>query len=112
MKFGQAIRDFFSALFQSKLVLQLRADLDEAKRERDYFRGQCERLQLLTQPRPQTRPQPKPDWRETPPQGATQIGQRKTWAELQAENTKKIAEEIKKMEEIGQQPIQQRSQNH
>ena len=108
MKLAQAIRDFFSALFQSKLVLQLRADLEEAKRERDYFRSQMERFQLMSQPRPQ----PRPDWRETQPQGATQVGKRKTWAELQAENTKKIAEEIKKMEEIGQQPIQQRSQNH
>ena len=108
MKLAQAIRDFFSALFQSKLVLQLRADLEEAKRERDYFRSQMERFQLMSQPRPQ----PRPDWRETQPQGVTQVGKRKTWAELQAENTKKIAEEIKKMEEIGQQPIQQRSQNH
>ena len=90
MRFAQAVRDFFSALFQSKLVLQLRADLDEAKRERDYFRGQCERLQLLTQPRPQ----PRADWRETQPQGATKIGGRKTWAEIQAENTKKIADEL------------------
>ena len=90
MKFGQAIRDFFSALFQSKLMLQLRADLEEAKRERDYFRSQMERFQLMSQPRLQ----PRPDWRETPPAGATKIGGRKTWAELQAENTKKIADEL------------------
>ena len=90
MRFAQAIRDFFSALFQSKLVLQLRADLEEAKRERDYFRSQMERFQLMSQPRPQ----PRPDWRETQPQGATQVGKRKTWAELQAENTKKIADEL------------------
>jgi hypothetical protein len=82
MKYAQAIRDFLSTLFGSKLVLQLRADLDERTRERDYFRGQFERMQLMAIPRsaPVVPRQPRPE-------GATQVGARKSWAQIVAENT-------------------------
>jgi hypothetical protein len=84
MKYAQAIRDFLSTLFGSKLVLQLRADLDERTRERDYFRGQFERMQLMAIPRsaPVVPRQPRPE-------GATQVGARKSWAQIVAENTQK-----------------------
>lgn len=46
IEFATKTREFLSALFGSKLVVQLRAEIEEAKRERDYFRGRCERLEL------------------------------------------------------------------
>ena len=94
MKFAQAIRDFLSTLFGSKLVLQLRADLEETRKERDYFRGQFERMQLLAIPRSITPLGP----RIREPQGATQVGTRKSWAQILAANTEaqnKIAAEKK-----------------
>ena len=46
IEFATKTREFLSALFGSKLVVQLRAEIEEVKRERDYFRGRCERLEL------------------------------------------------------------------
>lgn len=83
MKYAAAIREFFSALFGSKLVVELRAELTEARRERDYFRGQFERMQLIAMPRsaPLVPRAPRPE-------GLTQPGTRRTWAQILAENTK------------------------
>jgi hypothetical protein len=92
MKYAKALREFFSILFGSQLVVQLRADLEEARRQADYFRGQFERMQLLAIPRsvPQTE---RPDWRRTNAEGATRVGRRRTWAQIVEENTKRIQEE-------------------
>lgn len=95
MRWAKAIREFFSILFGSQLVVQLRQDLDEAKRERDYFRGQLERANLLIAP-PRTISSARPDWRVTNPEGQTRVGTRRTWAQIQAENTQKIKEEAAK----------------
>ena len=92
MKWAKAIREFFSILFGSQLVVQLRREIESLKGERDYFRGQFERMQLLAIPR-STPPQPRGDWRTTDPQGATKVGTRKTWAQIQAENTQNLNEE-------------------
>jgi hypothetical protein len=92
MKYAQWIRDFLSTLFGSKLVVELRAEVAEARRERDYFRGQLERANLITHPQRPTIA-PRPDWRQTDPAGVTVVGGRKTWAMIQAENTQRIAEE-------------------
>jgi hypothetical protein len=93
MKYAQWIRDFLSTLFGSKLVVELRAELAEARRERDYFRGQLERANLIAYPQRPTAAT-RPDWRQTDPAGATAVGGRKTWSMIQAENTKKIAQEL------------------
>jgi hypothetical protein len=84
VRIAENLRAFIDALFGSKLVAQLRADLTEAKAERDYFRGQFERMQLLAVPRtaPVVPRQPRPE-------GATQVGARKSWGQIVAENTQK-----------------------
>ena|ERR1700678_545162 len=46
LTFAQRTRAFFRALFGSRLMVQTLAELDEARRERDYFRGRCERLEM------------------------------------------------------------------
>jgi hypothetical protein len=85
MKYATAIREFLSALFGSKLVVELRAELAEARKERDYFRGQFERMQLVAIPH-RIAPIEK---RTVQPGGLTQTGGRKSWAMIQAENTQK-----------------------
>ena len=90
MKWAQAIRDFFSILFQSKLVVELRREIEDIKTERDYFRGQFERMQLIANPPRIVSTQP----RTAAPAGATRPGGRKTFAQLQAENTQRIRDEI------------------
>jgi hypothetical protein len=95
MKFAKWIRDFLSTLFGSTLVVELRAELAEARRERDYFRGQWERIQLMVAPQRSASSGPRPDWRtQNPPAGLTRTGGRKTWAQLQKENTDRIAAEM------------------
>jgi hypothetical protein len=92
MNWALAIREWFRTLFGSRYVTQLEKDIDEARRERDYFRSQMERMQLLI-----GRPQFAATPRTNPAPGqATKVGSRRTWAEIQAENTlrnKKILEE-------------------
>lgn len=80
MKYAILIREFFRTLFGSRYVSQLEKDIDEMRKERDYFRAETQRLMLFTQQRPQPA---RPDWREIPPAGAKLVGGRKTWAEIQ-----------------------------
>ena len=68
--------------FGNKLVLQLRRELEEARRERDYFRGKVDRLEeklygLAMQPHSGP----------TRPIDPTPAG-RKTWAQVQLESLK------------------------
>jgi hypothetical protein len=86
VKYAIAIREFFSALFGSKMVVQLRADLEEARRERDYFRGRNERLELMLLPNRVTPQTQRSDWRQQNPGGATLVGGRKSWAMIEREN--------------------------
>jgi hypothetical protein len=86
VKYAHAIREFFAALFGSKLMVQLRADLEEARRERDYFRGRNERLELMLLPNKVTPQTQRADWRTTNPGGATLVGGRKSWAMIEREN--------------------------
>jgi hypothetical protein len=95
--FAQRIREFLNTLFGSKLVVQLRADLEEAKRERDYFRGRLELAELRAAPqRTPVKTAGRPaDWRTDKPLGAVEVkGTRKSWAQIQAENTERIRTEI------------------
>jgi hypothetical protein len=94
MKYAIAIREFFAALFGSKLVVQLRTDLEEARRERDYFRGRNERLELMILPQRTTPQTKRTDWRRDNPGGVTQVGGRKSWAMIEHENTLRINAEI------------------
>jgi hypothetical protein len=86
VKYAIAIREFFAALFGSKLLVQLRADLEEARRERDYFRGRNERLELMLLPQRTTPQTTRADWRTNNPGGVTLTGGRKSWAMIEREN--------------------------
>ena len=82
---AKRIRDFFETLFPDKLVLQLRAELNETRHERDYFKGRAERLELqLLQPRIAARTAeaatPSPGTRLTGTHGG-----RKLWPQVVAE---------------------------
>lgn len=93
MSYAQVIRDFLSTLFGSKLVLQLRADLDEAKRERDYFRGRCERLELAREA------EKKPIvMAPRPPRDMPTVGGHKSWKQVQAEHREKIQQQVAEAE--------------
>jgi hypothetical protein len=85
MRYAQAIRAFLSALFGSNLVAELRAELIEARKERDYFRGQFERMQLLVG---HIRATPATTPRQVTPGGLTREGARRSWAQIQAAHTK------------------------
>jgi hypothetical protein len=79
----------FKSFFTSKLVLQLRADLEEARHERDYFRGKVDRLEmvLMRLPEPVSRPR-------TVPANVEPVG-RKSWAQVQEEWLEKQQEALK-----------------
>ena len=80
------IRAFIDSLLPNRVVLLLRAELAEARKERDYFRGRCERLELMLVPNPAPRIVRQP--------AGTQPVGRKTWAQVQAENADRITKEI------------------
>lgn len=86
MNLAKSIHDFIDALFPNRIVIQLRSDLADAKRERDYFRQRAERLELRLIPETVVRP-------VRPPANASPVG-RKTWLQVQAENQEKIKREI------------------
>lgn len=94
-KYAVAIREFFRALFGSQLVVELRAERDEARRERDYFRGRNERLELMILPQRTTPKTERADWRRDNPGGATQVGGRKSWAQIERENRLAIEADLK-----------------
>jgi len=96
---AEKIRAFLDILFGSKLVAQLRADLEESRRSADYFRGQFERMQLLVGHARQA-PAPK----EVRPQGATREGARRSWAQIQAANT---AEQYGPREKVPEEPAKE-----
>ena len=90
---AKRIRDFFETLFPNKLVLELRAELNEIRHERDYFKGRAERLELLlTQPRVANReitgssaPDPRTHTSGT-------VGGRKTWQQVISDRRKELAQ--------------------
>jgi len=86
MNFADRIRSFFDSLLPRRAVLLLSAELAEARKERDYFRGRCERLELMLVPSPAPRIV-RPTGTQVP------IG-RKTWVQVQVENADRIAKEI------------------
>ena len=81
----EALKSFFT----SKLVLQLRADLDEARHERDYFRGKVDRLEMVLMRLPEPAPM-----RKAVPANVEPVG-RKSWAQVQEEWLEKQREELK-----------------
>lgn len=93
VSFAQRTRGFFSALFGSSLLVQLRADLDEARRERDYFRGRCERLELAREA------EKKPVVvAPRPPRDMPTVGGHKSWKQVQAEHREKIQQQVAEAE--------------
>lgn len=86
------IRDFIETLFSSRLVVQLRHDLDEARSQRDYFKGRAERLELqLLQPRIAARQaDANPAEPRAHPTGT--VGGRKTWQQLIKERRAQLAQ--------------------
>ena len=97
---ARRIRDFVETLFPNKLVLQLRADLDETRTQRDYFKGRAERLELLlTQPRLANRDLDAPGstpQRVAHPSGT--VGGRKTWQQVISDRRKALADAAKNAE--------------
>lgn len=57
---AERLREIFDALFTRRIVIQLRADLEEARRERDYFRARADRLELMLLGRPSAARERKP----------------------------------------------------
>lgn len=91
--FALRTREVLSALFGSKIVAQLRADLEEAKRERDYFRGRCERLELARDA------EKKPVVvAPRPPRDMPTVGGHKSWKQVQAEHREKIQQQVAEAE--------------
>lgn len=89
---ARRIRDFFETLFTGRLVLQLRADLDEARSQRDYFKGRAERLELqLLQPRIAAR-QVDVNTAEPRVHSSATVGGRKTWQQIIADRRKQLAQ--------------------
>lgn len=80
----------FKSFFTSKIVIQLRADLQEARHERDYFRGKVDRLEMVLMhlPEPVARPRALPA-------NVEPVG-RKSWAQIQQDwQEKQIKEKAK-----------------
>lgn len=78
---AQRIREFFSVLFGSRRIEDLKDALAKTEKERDYFRGRADRLELmlLGTPRLGAERRPVSVTRETTPIG------RKFWPQVQAE---------------------------
>lgn len=91
LTFAHRTREVLSALFGSKLLVQLRADLEEAKRERDYFRGRCERLELAREQKPVV-------VAPRTPRDMSPLGGHKTWKQVQAEHREKIQQQVAEAE--------------
>ena len=87
-----SIREFIETLFSSRLVIQLRHDLDEARSQRDYFKGRAERLELqLLQPRIAAR-QADANSAELRTHPTGTLGGRKTWQQVVADRRKELAQ--------------------
>ena len=96
---AKRIRDFFEVLFPNKLVLQLRADLNEIRHERDYFKGRAERLELLlTQPRIANRDISTVGTEQPRVHPSGTVGGRKTWQQVISDRRKELAEVAKHAE--------------
>lgn len=90
---AQNIRDSFSVLFGSRRIEDLKAELAEARKERDYFRGRADRLELmLLSPLVQKPIGPRAALDPRP------IG-RKPWIQVQAEELQKQEDAFKKEQE-------------
>ena len=92
LTFANRTREFLSALFGSKLVVQLRAEIEEAKRERDYFRGRCERLELRQELAATPTPIAPRVHKEHAPTG------RKLWPGIVQEHRQKLAKAAQQAE--------------
>ena len=90
---AKRIRDFFETLFPNKLVLELRAELNEIRHERDYFKGRAERLELLlTQPRVANREITGSSAPHPPTHISGTVGGRKTWQQVISDRRKELAQ--------------------
>lgn len=95
MKYAQLIRDFLSALFGSKLVVELRHELSERTQERDYFRGRLERIELAQQMAREKPVMVVPrEKRDMSP-----VAGHKSWRQIQREHTQKTVAALQEEEE-------------
>lgn len=88
MTWPERIRGAIIALFGSRLVLQLRAEIEDLKTQRDYFRTRAERLELISLA-PKTREQTpaiRPD--------VAVITGRKTWKQIQEDHAEQHRREM------------------
>jgi len=79
------LESLFGVSTRNLYIEQLKSDLDECRHVRDYFRSRCDRLELLLLPNQVQRERKPIDVR---PSG------RKSWAQVQQENSEKIKKEI------------------
>jgi hypothetical protein len=86
------LRALLRDLFGSGLVAELRAEIEELKKERDYFRGAFERMQLIALNRP-----PPREVRPVPINAGEHVGSL-TWLQQKQrrieDNKKRAQEEI------------------
>ena len=75
------IRAWLRGLFATRYSMQLEADLAEMKRERDYFKGRAERLELMLMPNRNPIAAVKPELHPA----------RKTWAQVQEDHARQMA---------------------
>ena len=78
---AQSVRDFLHTLFTRRLVLNLEEQIIEARRERDYFKGKSERLELVLESKLSVLNR-APSLPQSP---LPMIPRRKTLSQLQAE---------------------------
>jgi hypothetical protein len=84
--YSARIRDWLRSLFATRYSMQLEADLAEARRERDYFKGRAERLELMLLPGR------NPVTVRAAVQPLQNMG-RKNWAQIEQENAKRMIEQ-------------------
>lgn len=89
LSIAQRIRSFLHELFASRYSGELEREIEDLKRERDYFRGRAERLELRLMPS------------QSPaviPSNFRPVG-RKTFAQVQEEHARKLQEEANQEKE-------------
>lgn len=96
MNFAAKIRSAIETLFVSHLVLQLRADLEEMQRQRDYFKARADRLELILLAPKTERPKST-----APPANTSPVG-KKRWIQVQLEDRQRQLKEAAEKKSEGE----------
>lgn len=87
MTWPERIRAAIISLFGSRLVVELRAEIEDLKTQRDYFRTRAERLELIVLA-------PKMKEPVVPRIEAQVVTGRKTWKQIQEEHAEQHKREM------------------